>query len=270
MLRHTQSEDATYVSPYMPVPRKDEMYDTHVEDYLDHYCAPLVGKVSYEERVKMRLQMRSELEAVIAAHMELGSSREQAIALTLPQFNSRLPKPAVNPVTVPPLNMAAPQVQQMQANGGFSQQAQVAPKRRSGVGLGFASFGLSAILTAMTLEGSRHATGGLPLLYLAMIFSFPVLAGIQLGYRRPDRALRTLVKSLGWLALPTLMMYGIVSSSYEQGGDAVPLATGMTLLGGLILGGFGVKIGTWMYHSGVLDKIDPPVAPQYDNRFHRM
>src|SRR5258708_13394979 len=76
MLRRTFAEETTnpsqsYATQYVPVPRKDEMSEAHIEDYLDHFCVPLVGRVSYEERVRMRDELRSTIESVIPPYVEL-------------------------------------------------------------------------------------------------------------------------------------------------------------------------------------------------------
>jgi hypothetical protein len=84
MLRQetTDEAEATTVA-YQPVPRRDVMTDAHIEDFLDHHCAPLIGTISYEERQQLRDDTRQEILSLVGAHMELGSSREQAIAQAL-------------------------------------------------------------------------------------------------------------------------------------------------------------------------------------------
>ncbi len=265
MLRQTTTEETTYpaqsfTSQYIPVPRKDEMSEAHVEDYLDHFCVPLVGKISYEERVKMREELRSQIESVIAAYVELGSPREQAIALTLQQFSH---VPAVAPVV--PV-MAQPPVQ---TNYSVPQQTQVSA-RPKGAFLSFSVFGLATILQLITLVSFGRSDSGAGMFGLLMIASYPVAAGLTLGYRRPDRPLRTLLRSLAWLALPTLVATGIATSETTNSMSATFAFTTMLLCGNLIFGGFGAKVGTWMRQSGVIDKIDPPFPARVDNGPYRL
>ena len=258
MLRHTPAEESTYPSHYAPVPRKDEMSEAHVEDYLDHFCVPLVGKVSYEERVKMREELRSQIESVIAAHVELGSTREQAIALTLQQF-SHVPAVAPAPVIVQPAIVSSVFV---------PQQAPIST-RPKGVFLGFTVFGLAAFLQVLTLLSLERGGSIAALFALAMMASYPLVAGLTLGYKRPDRPLRTLVRSLSWLALPTLAVNCIVMTGHAPG-EAAWGFTAALLCGNLLFGGIGAKLGTWMRQSDILDKIDPPFSARVDSGPYRM
>jgi hypothetical protein len=259
MLRQTIAEESTYPSHYVPVPRKDEMSEAHVEDYLDHFCAPLVGKVSYEERVKMREELRAQIESVITAHVELGSAREQAIAFTLQQFSH---VPAVTPAALAPVALTPVHAETV------TEVAPVTIKRRH---LALQCFGLSTALSfiaAMSLSEDQ-AMGSLLLVILA---GLPFLAGLTLGYRKPDRPMRSMLKTLGWLALPTLLMSWIFCSGASSGN---PFAAGVAastcfLAGSCLFGGIGTKIGKWMRTTGFLDKIDPPYPARVDNGPHRL
>ena len=52
---------------------------THIDDYLDHLCAPLVGKMTYDQRLAVREEVRAHLLVLAAAHEELGGSPGEAL-----------------------------------------------------------------------------------------------------------------------------------------------------------------------------------------------
>jgi hypothetical protein len=261
MLRRTIAEETTYPSLYVPVPRKDEMSEAHVEDYLDHFCAPLVGKISYEERVKMRDELRTQVESVIAAHLELGSTREQAIALALQQFSH-----------VPSVAQVAPPVQQQAVHSAtaYQQEAAVSKSASGGALLAFGAFGLAGFLQLITISSLEH-TGPIDGLFVLMVMAaYPALAGLTLGYRKPDRPLRSLLRAQSWLALPALFSTWIAMDSSGGVGGRALLIAAILLAGNTAIGGLGAKVGTWMRKSGVLDRLDPPYPARIDNGPHRM
>jgi len=57
-----------------------------IEDYLDHLCAPLMHKRTYEQRLAIREEVRSHLLVLATGHEELGSSPTEAIRAALNQF----------------------------------------------------------------------------------------------------------------------------------------------------------------------------------------
>ena len=59
-----------------------------IEDYLDHLCAPLVGKTTYEQRLTIRQEVRSHLLVLALAHEELGSTPVEAIQAAIHQFGN--------------------------------------------------------------------------------------------------------------------------------------------------------------------------------------
>lgn len=262
MLRHTGKEESAhstqpYVPQYVPVPRKDEMSEAHLEDYLDHFCVPLVGKISYEERAKMREELRSQIESVIAAHIELGVTREQAIALTLQQFSH---VPAVAPL---------PTISHRNADTAAAIAAlpRRATKRRY---TALKSFGLTTAISFLTLVsmGEVH-DATIPVVFLAVL---PFLAGLNLGYRQPDRPLRSMLKALAWLSPPTLVLSWIYASAVSSGNPIeAGLGATMTYLAwSCLVGGAGTKIGTWARKTGFLDKVDPPGPARLEEGPYRM
>ena len=83
MLRHQQTDiKNTSTDRYSPIARRDVMTEAHIEDFLDHHCAPLIGRVSYEERQEQRAEMRQLVLSLAAAHEELGSTRGESILHT--------------------------------------------------------------------------------------------------------------------------------------------------------------------------------------------
>ena len=86
MLRHSNEPENEYVSNYQPAFLGNPRLEADIEDYLDHFSAPLVGKVSYEVRTRMRSELRLQIEQIVVAYQELGSSRAEAVAETLQQF----------------------------------------------------------------------------------------------------------------------------------------------------------------------------------------
>jgi hypothetical protein len=64
----------------------DSGSDPRIDDYLDHLYAPLVGRVPYDVRQQIRSELRTHLEALVAAGQEIGASPDQAIREALAQF----------------------------------------------------------------------------------------------------------------------------------------------------------------------------------------
>ena len=255
MLRRTITDETTYPAYYIPVPRKDEMSEAHVEDYLDHFSAPLVGKVSYEERSKMREELRAQIESIVAAYVELGSSREQAIALALQQFSHV-------PSVTPERTMACVSVEH----------AIETPKvKKSDRRLALKYFGVSTAASFVTFMSMGESPGAGPMMAV-LLAGLPFLAGVGLGYRKQDRPLRSMLKTIGWLSLPMLAMSWIFTSANTH---SDPFSTGVAvalswLAGSCLFGGAGVKLGIWMRITGFMDKIDPPAPARLENGPHRL
>jgi hypothetical protein len=62
--------------------------DPHIEDYLDHVCAPLVDRVPYAERTARRAELRTHLASLAEGYQELGSAPDDAIREALTQFGN--------------------------------------------------------------------------------------------------------------------------------------------------------------------------------------
>src|SRR5690349_3866894 len=70
---------------------RDPRLEARVEDFLDRAFARLIPVMGYEERCERRAALRERIDEAIAAHEELGSTREEALALALAQVQGELP-----------------------------------------------------------------------------------------------------------------------------------------------------------------------------------
>ena len=57
-----------------------------LEDYLDHLCAPLLGRMVYERRLAIREEVRAHILVLADAHEELGHSPAEALHAAIQQF----------------------------------------------------------------------------------------------------------------------------------------------------------------------------------------
>ncbi|MCW3096718.1 MAG: hypothetical protein JWL77_2336 [Chthonomonadaceae bacterium] len=62
------------------------MVQARIDAYLNQTCAPLFLSLSQEEAMQQRAEMRSHLESLVEAHVELGFSEAEAVTLALEQF----------------------------------------------------------------------------------------------------------------------------------------------------------------------------------------
>jgi hypothetical protein len=62
------------------------VFQAHIDSYLDRVCLPFAGTLSADEAAEQRAEMRTHLEALVTAHLELGCSEAEAISLALEQF----------------------------------------------------------------------------------------------------------------------------------------------------------------------------------------
>ena len=67
-------------------PRSEASPSSQIEDYLDHLCALLVHKRTYEQRLAIREEVRSHLLVLVGGHEELGSTPAEAIQAAIQQF----------------------------------------------------------------------------------------------------------------------------------------------------------------------------------------
>jgi hypothetical protein len=179
-----RSEDATGFRP-RPILTVEEA----VEEYLDHLCAPLVGKIAYAERRQMRSRLRSEVEALIDGYEELGSSREEAVVSAL-QHHLR--------------GLTGSEMHDAAGNTGK------AASRRPWPGwTALASFGAASIVAGLTLHGTGSAVNYSTFAWLQSVvwLWLPLSAGALIGLRGAERPVKSTLIALGALAVPTLAFY---------------------------------------------------------------
>src|SRR5947209_10751847 len=160
-----------------------------VEEYLDHVYAPLVGVVPYPRRQELRTELREHLEALVATHEELGSTREAAVRMALRQFG-------------PPRDLARLWTREW-AHA-------VAPPRHEpawrAMGIGLGCFGAASLVGLGAFWVDRVSAGsfspvGRDFLWLLGLYLLPLAAGLATGFRARAR------HSLGaFLALALLIL----------------------------------------------------------------
>jgi hypothetical protein len=62
--------------------------NARLDDYLDRVVAPLVDDVPLARRRELRAELGAHLDALVDAHLELGSTPEEALAAAIKQFGS--------------------------------------------------------------------------------------------------------------------------------------------------------------------------------------
>lgn len=227
MLRHQEETTSTQAS-YVPVPRRDLMTDAHIEDYLDHRLAPLVGTVSYEERQEMRADLRQEIDSIVAAHVELGSAREQAIALALR---------SLAPAATETVAQSANRVQTTRT---------ATPVSGTAMPLSLACFGAAAFASLILIALNSHANGSdVAVMLFLILTAFPVAAGALLGVSRRSAPWKGLVLGELALYLPVTLGFFLVTAGQ---GTPVPLwgllvYTAIYTASSTLFGGFGMLAG---------------------------
>jgi hypothetical protein len=73
-------------NPAQNPPGEEARHSALIEDYLDHFCAPLVGTVPYERRQELRRELTCHLESIMDALQELGATRDEAVLDALHRF----------------------------------------------------------------------------------------------------------------------------------------------------------------------------------------
>jgi len=87
MQQHFSSSEEPTVSAYL-TSKSNPMVQARIDAYLDRTCAALFRTLPQEEAAEQRAEMRSHIESMVAAYIELGSSEIEAVSLTLEQFGS--------------------------------------------------------------------------------------------------------------------------------------------------------------------------------------
>ena len=244
MLKHTDFEEPT--NQYLYKPDYADAPESEVEDYLDHFSAPLVGRVSYQQRTKMRNDLRHQMEQVIVAYQELGSTRAEAVAEALQQFRqsanvSQIVVERTNPVLMEAIPFVG----------------------KSGLGLALKCFGLSAvfqtIVFSILVNAMRGNSSDITLLLWLLGLVPPTLAGIFVGHRNSNRILRASLKAHLLLIMPTAVLM-IVPAFANHGNtlEMISAVTGMWFATSVTFGSVGAVMGKWMKKANIMDKLDPP------------
>jgi len=232
MLRHQRIESESIAeTAYLPVARRDVMTEAHIEDFLDHQAAPLVGRISYEERQELRAELRQQILSLAAAHQELGSTRGEAIAL------------ALNSMAAKPVEMAAqratPELATRAATGAFA----------GSLKLALWSFGIAGLASLLVVAASENASGAaVPFLLSSILGAFPFAAGSVLGLKKAQKQFSAMVAAQWMLYLPVTL--GFILVTHGPGGD-VPLfrAAAFTLIYTIsttLFGSLGIHAGNWI------------------------
>ena len=182
--------------------------DPRVEDFLDRVFARLVAVLPYEERIARRDAMRGEIEQSVAAHVELGSSRDEALALSFAQIQRESA-------------VAAHAVEQVHL---IRTHQQYSDKPATRIALG--AFGLFYMLDQTRIAGrlwnlcfgGLYGTDGEVLRDSAAVAHFyrfellvlPVLCGLAVGLLAKHRPARGTLNALALLAVPAIAGAGIL------------------------------------------------------------
>ena len=165
--------------------------DALVEDFLDHFCAPLVGVVPFRERLALRHEIGAHVDALIAEYTFQGKAPIEATASALREMG----EPWASG-------------QAWLAQWSVGRQASPASSRlaRAALARPFAFFGLATMLNLLVLEAYALTPGGGALLPLVVLFAalFPVVAGVCTGWTLPGNPARGTLGALLLLILDSL------------------------------------------------------------------
>ena len=254
MLMQSEEFKTESVSPYMPSRNAVLKIEPEIEDYLDRFCAPLVGKVSYENRLKMRADLKYQIEQVVVAYQELGSSRAQAIEETLNQFNQTREVPALQ-----------------SPKSDLKTRTETIPYvASSNSNFALRCFGLSSLATLLALYADLHLRSMNGGFFMLTGCISPLIAGLYLGYRNPDRTIRATLKAHLKLTLPYIGGLILVRMFHQNFyGEMGVLTFGAWFVISNLIGGVSSMVGRWMRKTGLLEKIDPPALLSEPDRSNR-
>jgi hypothetical protein len=176
-----------------------------LSDYLDHLCAPLIGVLPFEERARLRLEVRLHVEALAEEHAARGLSPDEALAAAMREFG----EPWVVGETI--LREAAHYVDGRSGPG-----AAVATVHGL-VWLGLPSAASLMLITEVTVDNSGRP---LPLLALLTLLT-PIAGGALSGLTAPVDAEAGVCRALGVVAMFSLGVGTLL----------LPSLNGMALLG---------------------------------------
>jgi hypothetical protein len=218
---YTAEQNALLV--YTPVARTDEMGDAHIEDYLDHATAPLLGRVSFEERQKERTRFRAELEAMIAAYQELGHARPEAVALALKSRPLLPSQTATTPTTTP-------------------QSAKKATLRAAAQMIGSFVAGYLVICAIVAVDFfingnvsssnnyTHTSTDAAGKVALGVFILLPMVTGFWVGFKNKALTAKQMFKACALLGAVLCVFFGLLLSSESFSSDSSNLETFVWLM----------------------------------------
>ncbi len=216
-----------------------------VQDYLDHVLAPLVEVISYEQRQQIRGELAAHVESLTAAYQDLGADPDKAVSEALRQLGH--PRMVTR-------HWRRAQYRQSSTESGSARQATV---------VALAWFGAAYLADTTTLAARLWASWGLTgevAFYRTEVFLVPLLAGLATGLLSRQQPVRGVANALALLAIPALLLPGILLGLHVTGLWSVPMewnALGRSVAGlvGLItwapLGCLSAAGGGWLRKRGL-------------------
>lgn len=226
MLQHQPSQADENVRLSSPLPS-----ERRIEDYLDRVCLPMVTTLRYETRRQVRAQLRAEIDALVAAHEELGSSRDEAVELALAQVERS--RAEVEPCIETNRH-------QTRRKRSFRHSNRLAQRYFGGAWL----FAMTTIFaTGQMINYSVNDW-----LIRAMFVWLPVAAGTAVGAFAPARPVSSAWNAIKALALPTLLAYVVWAhfQRFTNPGDAGVSFAAMHLIGWTLSGCGAAAVSGWL------------------------
>jgi hypothetical protein len=204
--------------------------DPHIEDYLDHFCVPLVGRVPYAARATLRSQLRTHLEALVDARLELGWGRDGAVRHALTKFGD-------------PRVLGRKWLREWRC----ATPAAPVPSARPATRVAIRSFGAAtgaAIALMMLAMGCPIPPLLGSLLGFVLAFVTPLLAGLTTGWLAPARQALGSFYALSLVVAPITLGSGCLwqGTRYED----VPLIGIIQVLFWLPIGCAAAALGGWL------------------------
>ncbi|RYZ84440.1 MAG: hypothetical protein EOP06_18075, partial [Proteobacteria bacterium] len=168
--------------------RRHQEAESLLEDYLDHFCAPLIGAVPHSERSNLRREVGSHVEMLAMEYEWEGKDPVQAIRAAVRE-------------------MGEPWVagEMWLSEWNISNQAKSAPSRLVRVTFvrPFAFFGVATMINLLALESHMQTPENtvLPPYMLLLILLLPIIAGILTGYQQTAHLARSVFYVLIALAI---------------------------------------------------------------------
>lgn len=185
--------------------------DALLEDFLDHFCAPLVGVVPYAERRALRHELGAHLDALVAEYEFQGQPTADAVQSALREMGEP---------------WAAGELWLRAWSAGRQTSSTSSRLACAALARPFAFFGVAAMLNWLLLEQYALTPGGdwlLPFVVLLAAVA-PIVCGVCVGAAQPGHPTRGVLPALLILSLHALVT-GLVMLPQTDGlrFAAVPL-----------------------------------------------